>query len=312
MRFVFTHILILFLHSNFAREMKLEIKNRTELAGVPSASGIEFYDNACYIIGDNSAWLYKCGYPFDRCEKYPIYDTTNLINDTIRKVDKPDFEASTIAFKNEKYALFIFGSGSKSPQRDVLIKLDLNNPGNIQSFSLERFYLKLKEAGITELNIEGAVYANEFFYLFNRADNTVIRFGYDEFDQFLQKPESNLKVTLHKFNLPLEQGLQSGFSGACLIPGTQKILFTASLEQTDNWIDDGAILGSYAGVFDLETLAEVNKADVLPVLEDGSFVKVKIESVAVKSMSRQKLTIFMVTDSDGGVSELIEANLFLD
>lgn len=311
-RLVFTYTLILLVNTNFAREMKLEVKSRVELPGVPSASGIEFFDNAFYIIGDNSAWLYKYTSSLESLAAYRIYEHISNVSDTIPKKEKPDFEASTIAFKNGQNTLFIFGSGSKSPQRDLLIQVDLNNPTNVKSFSLEKFYLKLKAAGVDELNIEGAVYVDQFFYLFNRADNGVIQFGSDEFDRFLQNPESDLNFAINKFKLPVESGLQSGFSGACLIPGTNRIIFTASLEQTDNWIDDGAILGSYVGIFDLKDFGDSYEPEVCPVLENETVVRLKIESVTVKKLSKRKATILMVTDSDGGASELIEATLLLN
>ncbi|MBK6526709.1 MAG: hypothetical protein IPG07_14875 [Crocinitomicaceae bacterium] len=74
--------------------------------------------------------------------------------------------------------------------RDILVKVDLNNPTNVESLSLEKFYALLKLGGISELNIEGAVYANGFLYLLNRADNSIIRCAYNEFELFLNNARS--------------------------------------------------------------------------------------------------------------------------
>ncbi|MBK6951639.1 MAG: hypothetical protein IPO32_01170 [Crocinitomicaceae bacterium] len=292
--------------------MRLEVKSRTELEGVPSASGIEFYGDSFYIIGDNSAWLFRYNASFRKLEKYPVHAQLNSLNDTIPKKEKPDFEATTVVLQNTSAQLLIFGSGSKSPMRDILVKVDLNNPTNVESLSLEKFYALLKSGGVTELNIEGAVYANEFLYLLNRADNSIIRFAYNEFELFLTNANHPLEFTLHKFSLPHVDDVQVAFSGGTLIPGTGTLIFTASAEKTENWIDDGAILGSYAGIIELENLTDFNKPQVVSIQEDGNALQIKIESVTVKSSTRHKIQLVMVTDSDGGPSELIEANLFME
>jgi hypothetical protein len=303
---------LIYLNTNFAREMRLEVKSRTELEGIPSASGVEFYGDSFYVIGDNSAWLFQYDASFRNLVKYPIHHQLGIQNDTIPKKEKPDFEATTVVTQNSSAQLYIFGSGSKSPMRDILVKLDLNNPTSYVSLSLENFYSQLKTGGVSELNIEGAVYANDYLYLFNRADNSIIRVVYTEFELFLNDSNRALEFTLHKFSLPLLDNVQIAFSGASLVPGTSTIIFTASAEQTDNWIDDGAILGSYVGIIDLENLTNLNKPQVVGVLENGNTLKIKIESVTVKSANRHKIQLVMVTDSDGGKSERVEANLFIE
>ena len=79
---------LIYLNINFAREMRLEVKSRTELEGVPSASGIEFYGDSFYIIGDNSAWLFRYNASFRKLEKYPVHAQLNSLNDTIPKKEK--------------------------------------------------------------------------------------------------------------------------------------------------------------------------------------------------------------------------------
>lgn len=293
--------------------MRLEVKSRTELEGVPSASGIEFYDDSFYIIGDNSAWLFQFNASLKRLEKYPIHIQLNSgSSDTIPKKEKPDFEATTIVMQGASAQLYIFGSGSKSPLRDILVKVDLSNPARFESFSLENFYALLKSGGVSELNIEGAVYANNYLYLLNRADNSIIRFTFTEFEFFLADANHPLEFTRHQFSLPLVDNVQIAFSGATLIPDSSTLVFTASAEKTDNWIDDGAILGSYAGIIELENLPASSKPQLVRVQEEGKALQIKIESVAIRSSNKLIIQLVMVTDSDGGASELIEANLFIE
>lgn len=292
--------------------MRLEVNGRIELTGVPSASGIEFYKDSFYIIGDNSAWLYHFNSAFKGLEKYQIHHQLNHVNDTIPKKEKPDFEATALVTSSDHTLLYIFGSGSKSHTRDILVKVDLKNPRNYESISLEKFYSHLKAGGITELNIEGAVYANGYFYLLNRAENSIIHFAYSEFEAFLNLSVQELKFTQYIFVLPIVDHVQAAFSGGTLIPGTDTMIFTASLEQTDNWIDDGAVLGSYVGMIELDRLADTRALKVAPVVDGSGALKIKVESVTVRSVNGHKIELIMVTDSDGGSSELIEANLFVE
>lgn len=292
--------------------MKLKIKSRVDLKGVPSASGIEYFDNSFYIVGDNSAWLYVFDEAFKKSSAYKIYDYPDTSGDTIPKTVKPDFEATTIRAGQNQSTLFVFGSGSKKEFRNVLIQIDLYDPLKFRLTSLERFYDALKAKGINEINIEGAVYAQHSFFLFNRAGNQVVQFSDSDFMKFLEEPDAIPDFVVYKFNLPMKNNVQAGFSGACLIPGTNQVVFTASLEQTENWIDDGEILGSYIGLINLSQMTELNEIPLTPVIQNGKMLPIKIESVTVRDVRKTSVNLFLVSDSDGGISELIEAQLLID
>lgn len=306
---------ILYGFSNFyfvnlaARDMKLTLTNTIPLTGIPSASGIEFYGNNYYIVGDNSPWLYSLDKTFSNTKKFRIHDYVSNVSDTIPKSIKPDFEAATIVNSDTGSFLLIFGSGAKSPYRDLLVKVDLNNPSKYESFSLNAFYLKLKACGIPELNIEGAVYFDDQLFLLNRADNSIISVSYIEFETLLKVHNPEINVVIHKFDLPVYQNVQAGFSGASLIPGTSKIIYTASFEATDNWIDDGKILGSIVGIIDLNDLEETNGTSGIFLTADEKIIPVKLESVTVRMASKGKAHLVFISDQDDGSSELFEAEL---
>src|SRR4051812_48751602 len=101
--------------------MKLTLLSRQILHNIPSASGIEIINNSIYVIGDNSPWLFILDDKYQLKGKWQIAPTENLTEGKIPKPLKPDFEAMTGITWNSEKGLLIFGSGSKSPERDVLV-----------------------------------------------------------------------------------------------------------------------------------------------------------------------------------------------
>ena len=100
--------------------MKLELLNWQELEHIPSASGIELINDLLYIIGDNSAFLYVLDSSYSIIDKIQIASTANTLDGIIPKSLKPDYEAMVSARLGKEIVLLVFGSGSKSPERDVL------------------------------------------------------------------------------------------------------------------------------------------------------------------------------------------------
>ena len=292
--------------------MELKVTNQIILTDVPSASGIEILGDSIYMIGDNTPWLFKLDNRYSLIEKHTIYSLSDLENDTIKKAVKPDFEAMTFVEQGDKRELFIFGSGSKSPYRELLVKISTESDNTCTHFSLNSFYTKLKLAcgfADAELNIEAAIYAKESIYLFNRGKNTIIQFSLSEFNDFIEQKIAEMNFTVFAIELPKINETSAGFSGATFWPEQQKIIFTASVENTSNWIDDGAMLGSFVGILDLKDLQNNMKPVCLPVQKKGKNLPVKIESVAILSSKKNKLNLIMVVDTDGAASELIEADL---
>lgn len=123
-------------------EMNLELKEHRELEGIPSASGIEITENGVYIVGDNSPWLFKLDKNFQVVEKIKLFPDLNFSDSIIEKIHKPDLEALTKGNKDGSI-LLAFGSGSKSPERDIVVEIDLITKIN-KEFSLIDFYSHLE------------------------------------------------------------------------------------------------------------------------------------------------------------------------
>lgn len=289
--------------------LKLNITHRKNLEEIPSASGIERIGDVFYIIGDNSPLLYTLTAQFDIIGRVPIFNPDTLHGEVIPKAIKPDFEALTAVTVNGTNELWIFGSGAKSPEREILVRASVEPEGKVERWNLSPFFKSLKQQcklSDAELNIEAAVAVDDTMYLFNRGKNRVIWFSMNQFEAFLLNASLSLNFNTTSFELSEPGKPLIGFSGATYLPEREQVLFTASCENTTNWIDDGDILGSYLGILDLKSQQVL---DLIPITENGKILPVKIESIAVQLTSKRKASVVMVCDQDGANSELVWADL---
>ncbi|MBK8705800.1 MAG: hypothetical protein IPN33_21065 [Saprospiraceae bacterium] len=237
----------------------------------------------------------------------------------IPKPQKPDLESMAEGLYDGKPCLALFGSGSLSPQRDSMYLFFPGAPDSTQVFDVNFLYQQIREsAGITadELNIEGAVIAGETLHLFNRGRNFVASLSWPQLLKSLYQKTNifDLDVVINPVSLPAHQGVPMGFSGASLVPDSNWMLFTATVEDTKNWYDDGEILGSYAGGLYLPENGAAEITWLAPVKDhNGVAVKDKIESIAYLHTDAQgHLHALAVTDNDDGTSKLLALRLHMD
>jgi hypothetical protein len=292
--------------------MRFSLLSRKKLSDIPSASGIEVIGDSMYIMGDDSPWLFRLDEKFEVTEKIAIGDINAAVNGKIPKPVKPDLEAMA-AFGNE---LLLFGSGSKSPQRDILVQVNTKAGNSVKKYSLVQFYNSLCTiSGFTrkELNIEAAVIVEEALYLFNRGKNIIFKLNPNELLIHTEGKRESPAFEIFRVKLPSLNEIESGFSGACATPDQKQIVFTASVENTPNWIDDGDVLGSFVGIFPIISLKNYFSPGCVAVTDkENNILKIKVESVAVHRVSSSnKLQLLLVTDSDGSASELIKGELEL-
>lgn len=294
--------------------LKITLNKKIILSDVPSASGIECVGEKLYLIGDDSRYLFVLDKNYVLESRHLIWEKRDsneeALEGRIPKGVKHDFEAITWIGED----IFIFGSGSIARNRDNICQF---SPKQLTSSIIdqgETFYNRLRNLVNTELNIEGAAAIRNTLYLLNRNQNQVITidltqlgFGVKGKNPAVFSDAANFNITTHNIHLPVTDNIQAGLSGACILPGTHKMVFTASLEDTPNWIDDGAIAGSYLGILNLETKSV---EACMPILENDKPLLLKIESVAVKEKNRDGFTIVMVADQDGGESVLLESTLY--
>jgi hypothetical protein len=81
------------------------------------------------------------------------------------------------------------------------------------------------------------------------------------------------------------------------------------VENTSDWVNDGAVLGSYIGVIEIDKLQEHYVPQFSLLSKNGEAELLKVESIAVVSGSNKTLKCVVVTDSDGGNSELLNITI---
>jgi hypothetical protein len=294
--------------------MKATVQKRIALEKIPSASGIEYMNHNFFIIGDNSPWLFELDANFQLNRQYEIFSTNDLENNVIPKPKKHDFEAMTSIKWSGDSALFLFGSGSKSPERNSGLLIRFNLQFNAVNYDLTNLYTQIKEKAKLkdeELNLEAAALLNETIYLFNRGENKLISIKQRDLEEYLTGANSSIKIKVTTIDLPEINGIKAGFSGATADPKNNRLVFTASVENTDNWINDGAVLGSFIGYIEIEKLHPHYKPKNCLITEKENTLEIKVESIELLSSDKKEFKCVVVTDSDGGSSELLQLDVTL-
>lgn len=275
------------------------------MEGVPSASGIVKFKEDFYAIGDDSPYLFHIDKNFELVSKRLIYSSEKLSGHTIPKIDKPDFEAMEMISDTE---MLIFGSGSKAPERDVCVWVEIKEDAIAhQSYNIGAFYTYLRHLEIMqgyELNIEAFTLLDDICYLFNRGRNVIFSFSLSEFLNFCNTEAPVPIAKTHLVSLPKINDLQAGFSGATTLENRSSLIFTATVEGTPNAYDDGEILGSFIGVIKLNATGIAQDFVVQPIPNPG--FPLKVESVIIdKIISKSETDLVLVTDNDGAPSHII-------
>lgn len=272
---------------------------------VPSASGITKYKDAIYAIGDDSPYLFRMDTDGNVLERILLLDEYVDADDDIiiEKSLKPDFESIELV---NKEMLYILGSGSKSPLRDLLIIYDFKNAEIITRVSLSNFYQNIKDCSFMngfELNIEGTAVVGDNFYFFNRSNNCFFDFPIADFDAICKGEIPFYEPRVQYLKLPKLKGIQAGVSGATGGLKMDKLVFTASVENTGNAYDDGEILGSFVGLLTLDKSGKLVDMQISTIENLVTKKKVKVESVCVnKKIDDSNLEVILVTDNDGKAS----------
>jgi hypothetical protein len=292
----------------------VQLLERHTIDEVPSASGIEKIGNIYYLIGDNSPWLYQMSNSSTVLRKVLLTQQDELVDGVIPKSNKHDFEAMCALKWNDKTALFLFGSGSKWPSRNTGICVFTSENNEIKTYDLTDFYLQLMdEAKIDEeeLNIEAAATLDDKIYLFNRGKNKLVSFKIEDFIAFLEKKKEKLKMKCVSVDLPEINGIKAGFSGATADENNKRMIFTCSVENTSDWVNDGEVLGSFIGYIDLDEIHHHIQPEAILITDKNEPLLAKVESVAIDSQNNKGYFLSLVTDSDGGISEWLKVRYHL-
>lgn len=279
--------------------------------GLPSLSGLERYGEHYFAIGDDHPYLLSLDTEGKLLHRWLLTGLPATF--TLPKAEKPDLEAITLAIGPEGPRLLLFGSGSLSPQRDVLFTVDPEDPSRQEVFPLTNLYALLRQkTGSTtdQWNIEAAAVAGNNLILLNRGLNQVIRLDINTFWNYLRRPDTLLPVSHSSIRLPALNGIPCTFSGVCRLTGSDHLLFTAAAEDTPNWIEDGPVAGSLIGALQVPASGPASLLWWRPCEGPAALPPFKAESIAPGPRDNPASPdYFLVTDSDGGPSEWIGLTL---
>jgi hypothetical protein len=280
---------------------------------VPAVSGLEVYGDRLLMISDNTEGLSVCDLSGKLLETIELEKEVSPTKIKEKK-HKSDYEACTIlSIENSDYLLLV-GSGSKKENRNKAKLISLSDNNKLQNFDLDEFYDYLRiqnEIELSEFNVEALAYYDNKLYFFNRGTNEIFIVKKSAFFDFLKRKKTEIQIKKYKMEIEFIEGLYAGVSGATITTNGQ-VLVTASAERTGDWYNDGEIVGSAIGWFDLSEMQTNFKVKTQVLKNGGIVLKSKIESVAVHSIDQNKAKLFLVSDNDGDDSELFDFEILFN
>jgi hypothetical protein len=285
-------------------------------SSISALSGVACVGNDLYLVGDDVGYLLKTNQKksISRAtvfEKIPLFESSKQIAlSAFSKEAKPDFEAlSSIIFDGQPQ-LLVMGSGSTENRKKALLYNPANHQIRILLDTADYHFLEhaFELTGGADLNIEAVCSNHNDLYIFQRGN--INRFhGVLVFDLAkIQEGKSLENTLISSFNLtlPALEGSASGISDACFLVEKNLIIATAAVEQTLNTYDDGVVLGSFILVFSPD-----GKTLYTHLIQDtkGQTLPIKVEGITWLESTSDGEVFLLVTDSDGGDSEVLKVLL---
>ena len=295
-------------------EMKMNthliIETETILEDVPSGSGIVIKKEIAYIFSDDGTGVYQLNLLNQQHNKIAIL---GMAYDVYReeKAVKHDFESATLVNWDGKEYLLALGSGSKENARDSMLMLNTLDFKDNRIVSLHNIYKQLRQltnTGTEHWNIEGATTIEDELVLLNRGNNLLIRINKNDLLSYISDSSTPFpEIKYHRVKLPSIGDHEARLSGACTLDSSH-ILFSASVEDTPDWISDGPVLGSFIGVYSLQS----GKVIASHLLQDGrgNVQKEKLEAVDIlRKEANGDIILLALSDNDNGTSKLFQLRL---
>lgn len=251
--------------------------------GIGATSGLIFKDNSLFMISDNSSFLYEFKIVEKQLYKIKLFENSQ---ENIAKKDKLDFESITL-FDNK---LYLFGSGS-TKKRDKRFTYNLESK-EIKEKNVSKLYQKLKDFASfsdEELNIEGTIIDTENYYFFQRGNGANSKNGL-----FVYHKETK-KIQFTAIKLPKINDVEASFTDAILFENT--VYFLAAAENTTSTYNDGEVLGSFIGSFNLKNL----EFHFIQKISDTN----KFEGLTLYKKSETEIEFLVCEDND--TEELVSA-----
>ncbi|SFQ00494.1 DUF6929 family protein [Hymenobacter arizonensis] len=298
-----------------AIRMTATILSERTIPGLPSASGIELIGPVAYVISDDAPFIYLLdSATLAVLAQVRLFESSEFGTGRIPKGTKPDLEALTaLTWPTGQAGVLALGSGS-TPAREKgwFVPVSGSEPVQVALGPLYELLRARLGAGAV-LNLEAAATTASELLLFQRTVGQVdgalqFRLPLSATLQFLTGRGTAPKVSAPlRFPVPYIGNRPAGFSGATFVQG--RLFVTASVEDTDDAVLDGAVLGSFLGLVDSNdntaTFARLTWPGGRPYLG-------KVEGLAVRrTLGPRRWELLLVTDDDAGGSTALMAELVL-
>ena len=267
-----------------------------------SASGIEYFNNQFYVIGDDANNLLILDSNLNPTDSIILYPFTEK---RIPKKLKADLEGITITKDNQ---LLLLGSGSLSPYRNTVWLIDPLTKQK-DSIRLDTFYQRLILNGIKEINIEGVCAIPGSLILTNRGSKGYPKNYLIVTSNDFWKDQFNAPVSLMLAGSATDTFLFNGVSGLAYAKKSDQLILTVSTEDTRNSMDDGTIGKSYLwmvnSISSKKKWKAINPDRIIDLEEtDPRFKRQKIESVCITKETKDFIYLVLAADNDNGSSTL--------
>lgn len=278
------------------------LKEIKKLDHYSSASGIEYFRNHYYVIGDDANNLLILDEAFNPKDSIQLYSFSEK---RIPKAIKPDLEAITVT-KNG--TLLIVGSGSLAPTRNTAWIID---PVTKQkdSIRLDIFYQRLKLNGLEEINIEGICSMPGSVVFSNRGSKGYPKNHLIFTNEDFLKDQTNARLIIVPVGSNTDSSFFNGVSGLAYSTKSDRLIITVSTEDTRNNMDDGAIGKSYLwivkNISSKKGWKAINPDEIIDLEAiDPKFNGHKIESVCITKETTRFLHLVLAADNDNGASSI--------
>jgi hypothetical protein len=296
-------------------QLNYQIINHVYYAHLSSASGVSVLNGNIVLVGDDIPWMVELTPDFSPGKHTKISAIDSVVNGRTPYPIKADYECMETFIDDGITSLIVLSSGSKKDLRDTAILLSYGDSLTMKKRNIRPLYELIKskaEMGNEEINIEGLAISNDQVLLFHRGNisgNFAAGLPKNEFLEYLKTggPFTG-ELKLYHFDLPSNDGIQSGFSGACMLPDEKGILFTASMENTQTVTGDGEITGSFIGFIPVNEIQSGHYIASLIKMNDKILIK-KLEGICVQKMAGNEMEVIAVSDNDNGTSDLYQIKL---
>jgi hypothetical protein len=255
---------------------QIQIVPFVEIQGIGAASGLVYHEQSLYIISDSSTFLYQYHLVAEQLHKIELLDSSQ---ENLAKKEKADFESVTL-YHNQ---LYIHGSGSTN-QRQLRVKYHLATL-DTQKKDLTKLYHRLRKSinlAADDLNIEGCIVTDDYYYFFQRGNGAQAQNG------IFRYARKTKEVWFHPIVLPKIKGIEASFTDAILVDNT--VYFLAACEDTTSTYNDGAVYGSFLGGLDLDHYAVLFANQITDVH--------KFEGLTFFQKTKDYIEFFLCEDND--------------